>query len=753
MSTDIAGDDTQTEHVVSRVSFDHVTLNAGNESMLLRFEYDTRDEVACVLIDAGNHLDLDSCLRSTDTLEAVCLTHAHADHYQSLDSALGGDTRLFTSPATAAILGTVLASAEDSGFVSDPDRILEATTPINGWTDVAPNVRVHPVPAGHTPGAVGFVVRFRDEHGNQDMLFTGDFTLTSAGGYAGFDSDAVSDVESLFLTVATTDDAEDQLTEGITEAIERAHGGATVLVTAAGLQGVHLATLLATVSAELDLDIPVQLVGQAAKIYDDLEYNLDGVHSIHEFANPASCLDHGVVTIAGPDVPTKGSAKRLYGVICDDPNACLVQFVSSNTTPLSGTGPCATFDYCGSMHPSRETLNTIVDAVNPVEVITVHEHGGAGRRYNDLNSCVWSATERSEFTLYENGRWLAPPWTNTKYAWVPDQPVDIGHLVGYQLDDFPLTSIDRSEVDLAQEGVDVDCIRERLHRAQPTDHPTEHCTTPMVDSSDANEKTDSSDAQLYRTTNAEVDATGSLSDNSLAPDGIVSGRAWQNLGADATAADQADTRDANENEQRADAVPQTDEVERGEIDADADQAHADAESDVLAEQTVEDEAESQVLETETDQDEADDESPATPGDSTVAFEIDPLLLAIVRRRVEEQSVETFVIDALHSYLETILRTGEVPEGTTDNLDIDISVGERLGPVLTGAVHDEGYGSVSDAARIALAELLGSDTTTISISEQKLDLRFVTAAIANPDYGFESRHDFADAAVLWSLDDQ
>lgn len=790
MSIDIlGGDETTGDDAVSRVSFHHVNINAGNESVLLRFEYDARDEAACILIDAGEHIDLNAYLEASDRLAAVCLTHAHADHYQSLDRVLRDDVPLYTSPTTADMLETVLTSAEDSGFVSDPDRILTATTPVDGWTEVAPGVRIHPVPAGHTPGAVGYVVRFSDGTASHDMLFTGDFTLDAAGGFPGFDPAVTPDVEALFLTVATADDSRGQLTDGLGKAVERAHAGGQVLVTAGGLQGVRLATLLATVSAELDLDIPVRVVGQAAKLYDDLGYDLAGVELVPEFARPEECLDRGVVTVAGPDIPTEGSSGRLYEAIQHDPNACLVQFVSSGKTPVSGGGACAAFDYHGAMHPTKEALDDVVAAIDPVEVVTVHEHGGAGKKYNDdWNPCIWSSTNDERLDLYEDGRWLTPWWMDSTYARVPEQQRDFGSVLGDQLGDFPLVSLDRSEaVDLAEEGVDLERIRDQLRQDVQTDRPTTQQTTPMADSPNSDDESNRSEATLYPTVNAQVDATGSLSEDSLVPDNMFSKRMWGSMAGDATATDDRTSAPTTEDTESVSATTDTAtaEAERTKTEPVADTAadtpatstddepESSAETDdgVESEPTADVEdaetptgepqthmSEVSASEQPTEQAEESASDVETASDAAVDaaavdVAVDPLLLALVERQAET-SVGAFVADALQSYLEALLRHGEPPEGTAGGLDLEVVVGDHLGGALTSAVDDEGYESVSAAVRTALAGLLGEDTTsTVAVLKREFNTGLIDAAVDNDDYGFETRRDFVDAAVLWALDGQ
>ncbi|WP_224333527.1 MBL fold metallo-hydrolase [Haloprofundus halobius] len=747
MSTEItSGDDHISANIVSKVSFHHVNVDAGNESILLRFGYEGHEETVCVLVDAGENVNLDSVRRTHDSLAAVCLTHAHADHYQSIGEVVEGDVPILTSPSTAAILDTVLTSAREVGFVSDVERLAEAVIPIDEWTDVAPGVRVHPVPAGHAPGAVGFVVRFRDANGKHDILFTGDFTLHAAGGYPSFDPGVAVDAEAMFLSVATADAYSDELTDGIGQSLERAHGGARVLVTAGGLQSTHLATLIRAVTNELTLNVPVRIVGQAAKLYDELGYDVDGVQSIPEFERTKSCLEGGVVTIAGPDVPTEGSAGRLYGAIRDDPNACLVQFVSSGTTPVSGDGQCATFEYRLSMHPTGADLDAVVETIDPIELITLHEHGGGGRRYNDWNSCVWSHDDNRELPLFEDGRWLTPPWMDSTYAQVGSRAVDIGHLAGDAIGDVSLASLDREEtIDPSHEGIDISRICDRLHLSAQTTQPTSLTSPKMTNSTD--DKTNRSTTELYMTVGAKTDSAGTLSTDSLAPKNLIAARARASLAKD-------DTEQESDSQREADKETST----RGPVSKDEVTNTETAEDGVALTE------EAETSEKSTDESFAETDTERSSGEPTeettaetrlndppvVAFEIDPLLLALAEQGVGAESVDAFVAKAMNSYLEAIIRAGTSPEGTVDSLDMNINVGERLGNVLSTVTAEDD--SVSTLVRTALTEMLGEkESAIVEIAERDVNCVFVDAAVENPEYGFETRSDFVDAAVLWALD--
>lgn len=299
------------------VSFQQANPRTGAESYLLRFEERGR-RTACILVDAGKQVDLDELLGPNDYLAAAVLTHAHSDHYQSIDTALRDGAPIYTSPATASILETVLKGANRTNLSIDTQGVIDAVEPIDNWTQIIDGLRICPIPAGHAPGAAGFVFEFADttsgsEGGEGDdpkrhrIVATGDFTQRSVAGYPGFVTDLPIDVEAVFLTASTCPDFEAELTEAIGTIVERASTGSSVLATASALTGVHCAYLLANLPARFDPP-RVTLAGQTAKLYQALDYELERVEAVPTFEDPSELVARGTVTIAGPAVPTVGRA-------------------------------------------------------------------------------------------------------------------------------------------------------------------------------------------------------------------------------------------------------------------------------------------------------------------------------------------------------------------------------------------------------------------------------------------------------------
>ena len=192
-----------------RVSYQHANVHSGNESALLRFttENGTR---ACILVDAGDDVDIKSMLADEEYLNAILLTHAHIDHYRTLAKNVHHSAPIYASPATATVLEQALPEAEKDNDLGDVSIALEAIEPIDEWTPILSTLEVRPIAAGHTPGAAGFILRFRDENSSDDpfnskqhILVSGDFTARPCAGFPGlrtsypFDDQQTEDRELL----------------------------------------------------------------------------------------------------------------------------------------------------------------------------------------------------------------------------------------------------------------------------------------------------------------------------------------------------------------------------------------------------------------------------------------------------------------------------------------------------------------------------------------------------------------------------
>ena len=376
----------------------------------------------------------------------------------------------------------MIETNEDNLTLSNPDQIRDALTPVEEWATITPEVRVHPVPAGHAPGAAGFVLQAEDGSQSHHLLATGDFTTRAVAGYPGLPTDFPVDIDVVFLTAASAPDSTANLTDAIETVRERAHAGSTVLTTASGLTGVHLGYVLSHLNDQSGRSIPVTTVGRTATLWESFGYEHPTVETVPEFSDPNEVLDAGQITVAGPEVPVDGSAGRLFDRIDDDPGATLVQVTSGAFNPETGEHTRGTvYDYQVSNHPTNETIDEVVGALDPIHVVVAHQRGSSADRYKDkYDSFVWTCEDDDKHTLYDD-EWVGPPWVTeaTRRRIRARQYTNNSSTLKDSLDasEIPLPVVERSENrDLVAEGIDV----ERLTMRQDT----------TGDGSDSDQRTD-----------------------------------------------------------------------------------------------------------------------------------------------------------------------------------------------------------------------------------------------------------------------
>ena len=506
------------------IQFQHANPHSGRESVVLRIDGLLTDQTVCVLVDAGQNVSTDDLL-DEDTgeyLSAICLTHAHLDHYQSLGDALAHGAPVYAATDTATMLEDVFAAGADHYDLSNTDRVLDQLEPIGEWTQIVSGLRVHPVPAGHTPGAAGFLFEVTDDDECRTILVTGDFTSRRAAGYPGFDNDLPVDVDVLVLTAATSEPFEATLTDAVGTVCERVWAGSTVLATASGLTGLQLAYLLGHLADQWDERLPITLAGHAAKLYDRLDYSVPNVETVAEFTDPTTVLATDGVTIAGPEVPIDGSAERLFEAITDDPGATLVQLINGGSSPVTSAA-CTTYDFSLSNHPEPETIDDTVETLSPVHVVITHQQGAAANQYKDkYDSFVWATDTTDCYTLLDESGWTPPPWvTESTTRRVQSGTTNVNGVLGDAIADeaIPLPSVTRlGDIDLDAEGLDLATLRDRLsvaatpgpHQApapsrQETDDRSNTTASPATDDP-TDDQSETADTPGIETVLTEVDA-------------------------------------------------------------------------------------------------------------------------------------------------------------------------------------------------------------------------------------------------------
>ncbi len=537
------------------ITYQHANPRSGNESFLLRVRERHESRTPCILVDAGDGVAVDDLLGEDEYLAAILLTHAHVDHYRSLDDAHRDGAPIITSPGTAAILEDVFTEGARHYGLGETDALLRQVEGITDWYDVVGDaVSVHPVPAGHAPGACGFLVRIGDGDDRFVGLVTGDFTRRDAAGYPGFDPSDHFDVDAVFLTAATNEDFEDDLTDAVGTLVQRATAGSTTLCTASGLTGVHLAALLAGVGRELDRSVPVLLAGQVAKLYEGLDYDHAAVETVPTYSDPTDCLEPGAVTIAGPEVPVEGSSARLFRSIEDDPNATIVQVQGGNTDAkdagdASGTVSSTAF----ANHPAEAVLDDVVETLSPTHVVVEHQHGRANDRYKDKwDAYTWATGDGAEQTLFRDGSLVAPPWVGEKtHSRVRGRDGSQTVLANNAelLDELSPPAIERRDrIGLEAEGIDLSRLRERLRTGRPS------TATPATaaragnggGAADTTQQSAATDGGLYRTTGAKLDGGASASiEVDDEEDGDAPGTLYDTVSASVSSTPEAGPSDAD----------------------------------------------------------------------------------------------------------------------------------------------------------------------------------------------------------------
>lgn len=453
------------------ISFQHTNPRASHESTLLRVGDETG--ISSYLVDAGEHVTSPTVLDSDGSLDGVFLTHAHTDHYRSLGQVLSAapDTDLYTSPATAAILEDVYTEANRYQDLGTFESIRAALTPIETWTRLDERVAVLPVPAGHTPGAVGFLFRIDDlqAHGETPMvLVTGDFTTRSVAGFPGLALPESVHADVIIANAATNDEFTTEFTASVSTILERALGGSTALVAASALTGVHAAYVLGHVVADAGRELPIHLVGQAAKHYATLEYDVPFVTPHPQFAHTDEVLEPGAVTVAGPEAPTQGSTNRLFGLVEDDPDAVFVQLTTSESDIVE-SARCTTHHVRLSNHPSKEQFVEFVDENLPRHLIFKHAKLETAKSIGSAfeNLFHWTNDDTREHRLYDDGQWVAPHWVSESGATRirhrnyresgPRMPLDGA------MERFPTIPLERQSPTLDTEGVNAGRLYEQFH--------------------------------------------------------------------------------------------------------------------------------------------------------------------------------------------------------------------------------------------------------------------------------------------------
>ncbi|WP_049972483.1 MBL fold metallo-hydrolase [Haladaptatus cibarius] len=506
-------------------SFQRANPSKGGGSTLLRFDDDIDDRTACILVDSGDGVDLDTLLSPDDYLAAIVLTHAHLDHYLSIGDSLRDGAPIYTSSATASTLETVLGEGQKNYRLGEVADVLDAVTAINDWVTVTSELELRPISAGHVPGAACFAVRFSDGTETNTILLTGDFTARNAGGYSGLPTNLPMKVDALFVNASTNERFEATLSDSLETVLERVRAGSSVLVTTSGLTGVQYAYALGHLCDRIGEPAGITLTGQVAKLYDDLDYDVPNVESVPVFDRPETLFESSDIVVAGPEVPVEGSSKRLFECIENDPTATLVQLTGGAISPVE-SATCTVYDYEFRNHPTEETIDTVVERLNPTNVVPVHASRRRLKRYRGKydSAFVWANDDTEEYILYEDGRWSAPPWLSDRAVRsirAQEWQANGGSLFeDFNGDDSDTATLGRDQsVDLDAEGVEVERF-DRQFDSQPviqerTDAKPERAEEGETEPVETESASESADAEFRRNVLDRLDDIEASVSNSL----------------------------------------------------------------------------------------------------------------------------------------------------------------------------------------------------------------------------------------------
>jgi putative mRNA 3-end processing factor len=450
-----------------KVTYSHANPKHGNESFLIRFHQKGHLQTPVLLVDSGNGVDISQQLGEDEYLLGILLTHAHSDHYQTLPQNLIDGAKVYTSPDTALVLPDVIRDGIQNGVKGSVSTVTDALVPIEDWHNLLNNVRVKPIPAGHCPGAAGFLVQFESDGEWQTIVITGDFTLSNAAGYPGFPIDMLVNADALFLT--GTANSTDERAGAIEAAYEHAQAGSRTLLTTTGLLGVELAYQMGHLFDQNDISIPIRIVGHGAKLYNKLGYDVPQVTAIETFKRTEPVMEAGGITISGPQSPTEGSSGRLFGAIRNDPNAALIQVMNNGAAPVR-EGRCTIHSFEYIAHPTQDEIDEVVETLDPIQVIITHQSQQSGNRYKDkYTSYVWAPSDTNTHELFNRSKWQAPPWvTQQGNQLITSHHRDAATNAVTISGDVPTPSISHTgEFTASAEGYD-DSAFELLRRSNPT---------------------------------------------------------------------------------------------------------------------------------------------------------------------------------------------------------------------------------------------------------------------------------------------
>jgi putative mRNA 3-end processing factor len=450
-----------------RLHYQRANPDVGDESLLLRFEGLLPDRTVCILVNSGRGVHVDELIDESrgEYLGGIIVTNAHPEYYCTLGENVREETPIYAAPDTVTILAELLTEPHARN-VERRDAVLEQLVSANDWSQLVHGLRIHPVPSGHAPGTAGFLFEITDEEDIHTLFLADEFTTRQAAGYPGIDLDFPVEVDALLVSGATDEEFTPTLTETLSTICERVRDNSTVLVTADEPTGIHAAYMLGHLGKQLESPFPITATGRTATLCEQLGFSIPNVATLSEYDAPEDVLTPGTVTIADPNAPVQGVSGQLFATLADDPDAAVVRLTTGAATPTSAAR-CTVQSFPWHNYPDRETLDTVVDALAPVQVVTGDRYGAEKTDAPfdpEYDSFVWTVDDDLVYTLYDGQGWVAPAEVD------PDSEEQIRQRASDHRDVVSLSEYEmslslptrREDADLAAEGLALDAVRDRL---------------------------------------------------------------------------------------------------------------------------------------------------------------------------------------------------------------------------------------------------------------------------------------------------
>ncbi|MEZ3117899.1 MBL fold metallo-hydrolase [Halobaculum sp. MBLA0147] len=381
-------------------------LNPGEGNQSFRLCISVLDEETEFLVDPGFGFETERVPQRS--VDGILLTHAHADHYYSIGDVAGPDTRVFTSPTTADLLPIAYDRSSHGELRS------EWIVGLRDWVHFGNHVAIAPVPSGHAPGAVGFLIRVTGVQDATTILVVGDWTPTPLGGQPPLPVSELEklEIDILFASVATGDcDIQRSAGSTVGQMLAAAADGNRVVVPVPGPLGAQVGSQIARVSEELAIDVSTTAVGRVGKLLGATERIGAGVETVPVFGDPEDVVDEGQITLAAPADGRGGSANAVLNYV-DTPDrrdgSVVYQFPDYSSRVADVVGTPVT-DARIATHPTTEAIGELIDTLQPVHTVGTHLRRG-GSEFERFDSIFWSAHDAEVYTLVENGQWQYPRW-------------------------------------------------------------------------------------------------------------------------------------------------------------------------------------------------------------------------------------------------------------------------------------------------------------------------------------------------------